>query len=126
MTPAVLADQASKNFAAPVSVQVCQLDMAWGPPMAPAAPGPLVQGVSVKFVNDASIAATSVVFKVTYNGRTDTIVDKGKFSPGVPIVARFNNFARLDYWRPEPDACSLAEVDFADGTVWRPAAKSAK
>jgi hypothetical protein len=97
--------------------------MAWGPQMAPSAPGPLISGVSVKFVNDASVVATSVVFKVTYNGRTDTIRDTGKFSPGVPIQARFSNFARLDYWRPEPDACSLAEVDFADGTVWRPASK---
>ena|SRR5579872_4687245 len=123
MTAAVQADQSWKQFAAPVSVQICRLEMAWGPPMAPAAPGPLISGVSVKFVNDASVVATSVVFKVTNNGRTATIRDSGKFSPGVTIQARFMNFAGLDFWRAEPDACSLAEVDFADGTVWRPATK---
>jgi hypothetical protein len=123
MTAAVHADLASKTFAAPVSVQICRLDMAWQSPMGPGAPGPLIAGVTLKFVNDASVVATAVVFKVTHDGRTDTITDKGKFSPGIPIQARFENFARLDYWRPEPDACSLAEVDFADGTVWRPAAK---
>lgn len=114
---------AAAHFSAPVTVQICRLDMSWQTQMAPAAPGPLIQGVTLKFVNGASVVATAVTFKITYNGRTDTITDKGKFSPGIPIEARFNNFARLDYWRPEPDACSLVEVDFADGTVWRPAAK---
>jgi hypothetical protein len=122
MTAAPDAGLVWKTFAAPVSVQSCRVEMAWESPMSRGTPGPLVSGVAIAFVNHASVTANRVVFAIRYNGRSATIRDDGTFSPGVPIQAQFDTFARTDYWRREPRVCRVSEVDFTDGTVWRPAA----
>jgi len=83
-----------------------------------AGPGPLVNGVTIRFVNDANLVANEVVFIVEVNNHTKTIVDRGKFSPGIPIAARFGAFAGEDFWRPEPDACAVVGVRYTNGTGW--------
>ena len=75
-------------------------------------------GVEITFVNRTSQLATNVTFKVTNNGRTDTLEARGKYAEGKKIITRFPNFAGTDYFRDEPDACKLAHVTFADGSTW--------
>ena len=88
-------------------------------PDKPAPAQPLVGGVAVTFVNRASQAATDVTFSVSYANRTELMTDRGNFSPAVQIKTMFTNFAGVNYWRDEPDACSIVRVKFADGSVWK-------
>ena len=87
-------------------------------PDKPAPAQPLVAGVAVTFVNRASQAATQVTFSVSYANRTELMTDRGNFSPAVQIKTMFANFAGVNYWRDEPDACTIVRVKFADGSVW--------
>ena len=106
--------------APPVDLQSCRVPMAMPiMPDKPAPAQPLAAGVAVTFVNRASQAATHVTFSVSYANRTETMTDAGNFSPGVQIKTMFPNFAGANYWRDEPDACSIVRVKFADGSIWK-------
>ncbi len=110
--------------AAPVDLQSCRVAMAM-PAMAdkPAPAQPLVGGVAVTFVNHAAQTATEVTFRVAYDYRTETITDRGKFAPGTPISTTFDNFNGANYFRDEPDACTIVRVKFSDGSIWTPRAR---
>jgi len=109
---------------APVDLQSCRVPTAIPEMPDRAAPAqPLVAGVAVTFVNRASQVATGVTFRVAYDDRTVEITDHGKFSPGTPISAMLNAFVGMNYWRDEPDACTIVRVRFADGSVWKSAAR---
>ncbi|HEY1726803.1 MAG TPA: hypothetical protein VGG22_00310 [Candidatus Baltobacteraceae bacterium] len=104
---------------APVDLQSCRVPMAMPiMPDKPAPAQPLAAGVAVTFVNRASQAATQVTLRVSYANRTELMTDAGNFSPGVQIKTMFPNFAGANYWRDEPDACSIVRVKFADGSIW--------
>lgn len=104
--------------AAPIELQVCRIEMQWPLVDEPSAGVPLTQGVEVRFVNRTQKIASEVDLRVTYAYRTETIADRGRFSPGVRIDAVFDNFAGTNFFREEPDACAIVRVKFADGTVW--------
>src|SRR5579883_2887628 len=72
-------------YAPPVSIQNCRVEMIYpgGELVHHAGPGPLVNGVTIRFVNDANLVANEVMFIVEVNNHTKTIVDRGTFSPGV-------------------------------------------
>ncbi len=77
--------------------------------------------VEVKFVNTGAVRATAVSFVLTNGDVTQRIVDNGTFRPGVPIQHTFavrNLNALVD------GGYSIAEVEFADGTVWHDLAGS--
>lgn len=44
-----------------------------------------IDGVNVSFVNAGSAPLNSVTFIVHYNGETQTVTDRGTFSPGIRI-----------------------------------------
>ena len=72
---------------------------------------------ALTFVNKSDVLATTVKFSVNDGDFTQTIVDKGRFAPGVQIKHAFE----VDSVNSElPNAaCNVTEVDFADGSVWR-------
>lgn len=70
--------------------------------------------VTIAFVNTANVAAKSVEFTVRSRGRTETIVDKGTFSPGTRIVHTFNESPEFD----ETSSVHVRAVTFADGSTW--------
>ena len=108
-------------FNAPVAVQSCRVEVdSAGGPMSRNASEPLIAGVEVRFVDRSPLTATEVVFRIAAAHTAKNVVDRGKFSPGVPIYAVFYDFSGRDYWRPEPDECDVVRVRFSDGTVWRP------
>ena len=68
--------------------------------------------VSVTYHNTAAVAATDVVFELVDNGLpVGRISDVGTFAPGVTIKHVFNNFSPAEQ-------ITVAEVKFADGSVW--------
>ena len=81
------------------------------------APQLVANDVSLKFVNNGNVPATTVTFSVTDGRFMQVIVDKGTFSPGVSIK---HNFPIADGADTLSNAtCNVTEVDFADGSVWR-------
>ena len=103
----------------PVAVQSCRVQINMTPGGMAVEGNPIVANVEVRFTNKGPQTATAVFIKLKVNGATQTVVDKGKFSPGTPIDVTFNDFAGRDYWRAEPELCQIDRVNFADGTVWR-------
>ncbi|HEX8806966.1 MAG TPA: hypothetical protein VF741_08450 [Candidatus Aquilonibacter sp.] len=69
--------------------------------------------IHITFVNRGSKAISSVAFAVDEDGTTNTILDRGTFSPGIAVS---------HYWRGDRTlqnvSCSVNEVLFADGTSW--------
>lgn len=104
--------------ASPVRLQNCRVEMQMPTADRPSLGVPLTGGVEVGFVNEARQAVTEVDFRISYAYRTETIIDRGKFSPGVRINAIFDNFMGTNFFREEPDACAIVRVKFADGSVW--------
>jgi hypothetical protein len=82
------------------------------------APQFVADGIGIKFINTGDVAATRVKFFVTAGRSTQTVVDQGTFSPGVPIKHNFTVADPFDLISGA--ACNVAEVVFADGSVWRP------
>lgn len=70
--------------------------------------------VNVAYTNERDVAATEVVFRLYADGfAVSTIKDKGTFTSGTVIKRTF-----LDPSESLDEEVSVAEVDFADGTVW--------
>jgi hypothetical protein len=70
---------------------------------------------TVSFVNDGTLAATSVTFGVTSGKTTQIVVDRGLFSPGATITHDLKE-TRIFEDTPEID---VEQVTFADGTLWK-------
>lgn len=80
------------------------------------APQFVASGITLKFVNNGDVPATTVTFLVNEGRLTQSIVEKGTFSPGVQIKHNFAAGSGLDAF---PNiTCNVAEVDFADGSSW--------
>jgi hypothetical protein len=80
-------------------------------------------GMRITFVNDSGKVAKLVNFAVDSNGNQFVIRDVGTFSPGVQIDHQYRNGAGQGFILPAfiaPNVkCSVASVEFADGTLWR-------
>ena len=74
-----------------------------------------VNTLEVSFVNHAPVAAKDVRITVNFAGATQTIDDRGTFSPNVAIE---HTFAPIGFGDGAAQ-CSVASVDFADGTNWQ-------
>jgi hypothetical protein len=107
-------------------VQNCRVQLNMTPGGMAVEGNPIVANVEVRFINNAPQAATAVFIRLKVNGAAQTVVDRGKFSPGTPIATTFSEFAGRDYWRPEPELCEIVQVNFADGTIWRPTPAGAR
>ena len=104
---------------APVELVSCRMATAM-PSVLPEPPGPLIAGVQAIFVNHASSAATEIDLKVSAIYKTQVLAIKGTFAPGVRIDKFFSDtvFTGLNYFRDEPDECSIVRVKLGDGSVW--------
>jgi hypothetical protein len=68
--------------------------------------------VTVTFTNTSNVTATEVVFQLS--GTTfQRVNDVGTFAPGVQITHAF-----LYYAHTPDEHVKVAEVDFANGTIW--------
>ncbi len=72
--------------------------------------------VALQFINHGHVAATAVTFVLNTGRESRSIVDKGVFSPGVPIEHTFSSSS--DLAGLSDAACVVAEVEFADGSIW--------
>jgi hypothetical protein len=74
--------------------------------------------LNVNFVNNGKVPATNVTFVIDDGSSPAQIVDRGSFTPGVQIAHQI----REAYASNEgPAKCSVADVQFADGTSWHAA-----
>lgn len=70
--------------------------------------------VNVAYTNDRDVTATDVVFTLYADGLTvSSFEDKGTFATGAVIKRRF-----IDHSDALDQQISVAEVKYADGTVW--------
>ena len=70
--------------------------------------------LSVAFQNTSDVPVTDVVFELDANGKyLDRYEDVGSFAKGVTIAHSFNNWETALNQR-----VAVAEVKFADGSVW--------
>jgi hypothetical protein len=73
--------------------------------------------LSLSFRNTAHAAADEVRFILRYHGAENMIVDKGMFSPGVPIAHNFIAGVGAPSPRDTSDV-AVRYVHFTDGTHW--------
>ena len=52
----------------------------------------LVDAITVSFVNHSSSALNAVKFRVRYNGKIETVVDRGPFAAGATVQQRLSAF----------------------------------
>jgi hypothetical protein len=104
---------------APIALMPCSLDIGRG------------VGLGVKYSNDSTHVADSIVFRATYEQSALDFTDRGEFAPG-DVQAHFIKnplppelSGRSLYAHDDAQRCSVVSVHFADGTMWRNPALSA-
>jgi hypothetical protein len=114
--PSLAQDQPAVD--APVNVASCSVVPAAG--IAPSGDDPIPlpsngATVWISFQNRSSRPITDVAFVLERAGSAVTIVDRGRFSSGVPIRHTLGPFADLQ----GDETCALYSVRFDDGIVWQ-------
>jgi hypothetical protein len=74
-------------------------------------------------MNQSSKTAARVAFLVNYRGDVQHIIDVGTFSPNASIDHSFGEFTGDAWLGPKPNSCRAVAVRYADGSVWRAAAR---
>ena len=118
---------AAQAQAAPIRITSCTILRAqpthqrfwypYGPIIAVGAP--VADGVRIRYVNTAPIAADRIVFLVNYRGDVQRVIDVGTFSPNAPIDHAFGNFSGDAFLGVNPNSCVTRAVRFVNRTVWR-------
>jgi hypothetical protein len=80
---------------------------------------PSVTGVDVRFQNQRPVDATEVDLQVAYGGRTQTLVENGRFSESTTIARTLGAFDGDLFGKTAPDRCDVVAVHYADGSVWQ-------
>jgi len=77
------------------------------------------EAVRVTYKNTSKVTAKAVYFQVVINGKTLTVVDKGRFAPGITISHQLDttNLATVTQSHL-PTSCKVAAVQFVNGTNW--------
>jgi hypothetical protein len=114
----------------PVSVQSCAVhadNNAAAAFLSPFNPIPwLSTDLLLSFVNNTPLSATHVEFLITYDGQIDRVESFGTFAPGTRVYRTTSLPPFID---PSHVSCSVARVDFGDGSSWNagsPARKTAR
>lgn len=109
---------------APIIIDYCHIDYQQGPNVTPSAAIALTKKsgpLEIKFTNESSKVATTIRFAVTMENETASIRDVGKFSPGITIHHKFQDFSGRTKFifsnEPQPK-CSVQYVKFEDDTTW--------
>jgi hypothetical protein len=128
-TPALASAHTVAYGQSPVTVNSCSITpsyepasfdkpLAFGGPLGFAGPNDAAaNSFAVDYVNKGNVPATTVKFTLGGGDRMQNIVAKGTFAPGVAIKQTYalDNGAVAS---ANPN-CTVAEVDFADGTTWQ-------
>lgn len=83
-----------------------------------------VEGLGVKFRNDGTKVADSIVFRAAYEQSALDFTDRGQFSPGDVVSAYLKNplppelSGRFFYDHYDAQRCSVASVHYTDGSAW--------
>jgi hypothetical protein len=72
---------------------------------------PLQTGLEIRFVNHADTEAREVTFRLGDGPDAETVVDRGRFAPGVTIRTVFDTTPRT------PSTCRVATARFADDSA---------
>ncbi len=120
--PLVASAQQTAYAVSPVSVNTCTLNA--GDILTPY-PSTVRNsaGLNVSFTNTSSAPIAGVEIVANYNGQTETIDDRGTFAPNAVVNHDLAMFRDAVY-SGGAAACSVAKVDFADGSSWAAPASS--
>ncbi len=117
-SPALASAQGVAYSVAPVAVTSCNVDQSYQPgPNVDAEPQFVPSAIALKFMNKREVPATAVTFLVNDGQSTQTVVDKGTFSPGIPILHNFAVVGDLGVFSAA--TCDVTKVDFSDGSSWQ-------
>jgi hypothetical protein len=115
---ALTAPQTAIVTTPPVAVNTCAVSDLYNPAIGAEygipGPHPILQ---LTFTNTADAAATNVTFDVKHGGADTVVMDRGRFSKGVPIEHIFDDDFGTGYDRAT-DSCSVVAITFADGRRW--------
>lgn len=126
LAAAAIAAAAIPVFAksSPIIIDYCHIDYQQGPNVTPSAAIALTKKsgpLEIKFTNESSKVATTIRFGVTMEHETASIRDVGKFSPGITIHHKFQDFSGRTKFifsnEPQPK-CTVQYVKFEDDTTW--------
>jgi hypothetical protein len=110
------AQSVSYSTSSPVAITSFDVDQSLSGTSNDEPPQFIASGLALQFINKSNVPVTTVKFLVNDGRFTQSIVDKGTFSPGVQIKHTFAIDGVIDAL---PNAkCSVTEVDFADGSAW--------
>jgi len=102
---------------APVLVSTCAVIDLYNPATNPEFGGNIsYRTLQLTFQNTDESAATVVAFDVTYDGTHTKIIDRGRFTQGVPIEHTFGDFTGA--YGTGDVQCTVAAITFADGRKW--------
>lgn len=102
---------------APVLVSTCSVIDLYNPATNPEFGGNIsYRTLQLTFRNTDESAAMVVAFDVTHDGTHTKIVDRGRFSRGVPIEHTFGDFAGT--YGAGDAQCTVTAITFADGRKW--------
>lgn len=121
--PMLAGAQSTAYSTSPVSIASCNLDESYATAYW-FAEGPqqfASTSIALSFVNKTNISATTVTFVLNDGRQTHHLRDEGTFAPDVRIDRRFTIDTGTSV--RQPATCSVAEVTFADGNVWRAEAR---
>jgi hypothetical protein len=109
--------QTSVAANAPIAVSTCTITELVSPAlMAEFGATAPVRMLRLSFVNGADAAATQVAFDVVHDGMRTTVLDRGRFSKGVPIEHIFDDVSGT--YGDGGAVCTVTAVTFADGRRW--------
>jgi hypothetical protein len=102
---------------APVAVSTCTvsdlynsaINAEFGPPIS-------YRMLQLTFLNTDDAVATQVTFDVTHDGAHTVVIDRGRFSKGVPIERLYD--AVTGAYGGGSAECAVAAITFADGRRW--------
>jgi S1-C subfamily serine protease len=99
----------------PVTVNDCSILYRYSYGRAFVAP----RGLKIEFTDESSKPVDLVTFAVTSNIGSATIRDVGEVDPGVETTHQFRQFDRTQLYGNPDVSCTVAAVQFTDGTVWQ-------
>jgi len=102
---------------APVLVSTCAVTDLYNPATNPEFSSNIsYRTLQLTFQNTDASPATTVTFDVTHDGTHTKVIDRGRFTRGVPIEHSFGDFTGT-YGGGETQ-CTVTAVTFADGRRW--------
>ena len=102
---------------APVLVSTCAVTDLYNPATNPEFGSNIsYRTLQLTFQNTDETAATLVTFDVTHGGTRTKVIDRGRFTRGVPIEHIFGDFSGT--YGSGDAQCTVTAITFADGRTW--------